>query len=461
MKDIRYDFERMEAQFWDLQLKGIDFWHMLRMSFYELVVEHTPGAGASHPDNRYRMPLGEKLKLGVGFLWGSLIRHPAFRLKRGKDYLIVNMPRKVLYRGRYICPLIEPALTMLQGNYNYIERPEHFRHVKDSGRKCLAYSDYMELKRLWNQVTRKYVMDEEERKRIDEITAAVEETFGIQLDRQQVYSRVNSCLTGYFTYYKEYVKLLRKLKPKYILEVTHYENSKLSLNQAAHEQGIKVCELQHGVMNVQYDVPCVDAYMPDELLTFGEYWNKTTSYPGKMVAVGNPHLEECVRDMRVEKEFPTVLVISGGPVAHALVELVLEMERYCRERHIKIRILYKLHPNEYKTWRRLHPQLESSSVEVIDNNEKDLYYYFSLATHQIGVSSTAIYEGMAFDVKTIIFKAYRYDMMMDLVEKGYACLAEDCSQVMDAILEDREAPRNMEGLWMKDAAENMKKALLG
>lgn len=462
MTDIRYDFIRMEEPFWKLEVKGIPFWHVVRMAFYEMIVEKLPDVGASHPDHQYRMSIPEMLKLGFRMGWGILVRHPLLRFRKEKDFLVVCAPRKVRYQGRYVFPILEPALDILEGNYNYLERMDMNGHIKDPGRKCLAYSDYMELKRLLNQVRGKYRMNRQEEELVDGIIAAVEDIFAVKLDRQQVYRRVNRNMTGYFTYYKAYQKLFRQVKPKYVLETTHYETAKLSLNKVAHEHGVKVYELQHGVMNVQYDVPAVDDYIPDILLTFGDYWNGTTSYPGRMVSVGNPHLEECVRAWKTTtiKEHPTVLFLSGGPIAKPMAKLALDMEQYCKKRSIKIRILFKLHPNEYQTWRELHPQLQDSSIEVIDNNERDLYYYFSIATHQIGVSSTALYEGLAFDLTTIIYKAYRYEMMSDLIDAGYAHLAEDMEEVMELILTDKQKKWDMDRFWKQNAKENLKGELL-
>lgn len=456
------DFEKAEEPFWNLQIKGINFWHIIRMAIFEQIQEKKENVGAAHPDHDHVMSSREKMSYGIKFLINSVIRHPFFRFAKKKDYFIVCVPRKVRYQGKYICTSIEPALEILEGQYNYLERPESFVHIKDPKRKCLAYSDYMELKRLINLKTKKYFMSGQEHSIVDEIIRHLNATLDMQLDRETIYGCVNEYLTGYFTYYHEYQKLFRRLKPKYVLETTHYETAKMSLNKVAHEHGIKVYELQHGVMNVQYDVPAVDDYMPDTLLTFGDYWNGTTSYPGKMVPVGNPHLEECVKEWKTTttKEIPTVLFLSGGPIAKPMAKLALDMEQYCKERNIKVRLLFKLHPNEYQTWRELHPQLQDSSIEVIDNNERDLYYYFSISTHQIGVSSTALYEGLAFNLTTIIYKAYRYEMMLDLVQACYAHLAENLEEVMEFVLGKEEKKQELQYFWKMNARENLKEVLV-
>lgn len=214
-------------------------------------------------------------------------------------------------------------------------------------------------------------------------------------------------------------------------------------------------------MNIQYNIPQKDDFIPDEVLTFGEYWNQTTCYPGKMVAIGNPHLEECVTTMKTIKYFPTILILSQGPVGDALVKLAIELKKLVRKKGISARIIYKLHPNEYISWKKIYPELVDSEIEVVDNNEKDLYYYFSISTHQIGVFSTAIYEGMAFGVKTIIYKVYRYETMKDIIEAGYAKLADDGNSVLNEIMNKEEQKVPTEMIWKSNALSNLKKELLG
>ena len=454
-------FEDAEKEFWTLKIKGINYWHIVRMSVFELVQGKGEHIGQAHPDHNLKMSFKEKVGVGFLFLVNSLFRHPLVRFKKKKNYFIVCVPRKTLYKGRYICTTMEPVLESLKGEYNYLERPSDFRHKKDIGRRCLAYSDYMEIKRFINLKKKTYFLNEEEKNIVKRQVGILNKKLGTTLTEAEVIDCVNRSLTGYFTYYNEYKKILRKYRPKYIVETTHYETAKLSLNVAAHEMGIKVFELQHGVMNIQYNIPQKDDFIPDEVLTFGEYWNQTTCYPGKMVAIGNPHLEECVTTMKTIKYFPTILILSQGPVGEALVKLAIELKNLVRKKGIPARIIYKLHPNEYISWKKIYPELVGSEIEVVDNNEKDLYYYFSISTHQIGVFSTAIYEGMAFGVKTIIYKAYRYETMKDIIEAGYAKLADDGNSVLNEIMNKEEQKVPTEMIWKSNALSNLKKELLG
>ena len=97
-------------------------------------------------------------------------------------------------------------------------------------------------------------------------------------------------------------------------------------------------------MNIQYNIPQKYNFIPDEVLTFEEYGNQTTCYPGKMVAIGNPHLEEFVTTMKAIEDFPTILILSQVPVGEALLKLA--------KKGIPTRIIYKLHPNQYIRWKK-------------------------------------------------------------------------------------------------------------
>ena len=93
--------------------------------------------------------------------------------------------------------------------------------------------------------------------------------------------------------------------------------------------------------------------------------------------------------------------------------------------HDKYNFVYKLHPNEWKTWKSEYPYLVNSGVQVIDNNEKDLYYYFSISDIQIGVYSTALFEGYGFNLITILYyiEGYTDKHMYPLFNKNNVFLA--------------------------------------
>lgn len=462
MLEICKRFQEIELQFKDLKIRETEVWHVIRMHIYNAVIEECENPGEAHPDEAIEMSKGTKLKSGIQFLGNALWHHPRCRLKKGKDWLIVCTPRKIAYKGTYIYPIIEPALRILKGNFNYVERPNHFRHIKDEHTKCVAYSDGIELIRAVNQITGKYRMNEEEKKKINSILDVVDTEFQIKLNRTKLNTRIQECMTGFFTYYKAYGKILDRIKPKYVMEVVHYENAELALTKAAHERGIQVVELQHGIMgpmHISYNLKYTDEYLPDKLIGFGDYWKDCTSYPGEMISVGYPYLEECVEQLQRGEKRKNILFISQGPIAKDLIKLALELEKYFTENQCDYQIIYKLHPNEYSTWKNLYPELQKSGIQVIDNNEKSLYEYFADAFCQIGVFSTALYEGVAFGLKTIIVKAFSYERVQDLIDGNYAVLVEGVEETIAAIEDENIGKYEVDSFWKKHAMENMRRVL--
>jgi CDP-glycerol glycerophosphotransferase (TagB/SpsB family) len=68
-------------------------------------------------------------------------------------------------------------------------------------------------------------------------------------------------------------------------------------------------------------------------------------------------------------------------------------------------IIFKAHPSEYHFARQQYRFLtEISNVEIVDNDKISLYEYFSLSSILIGIHSTALIEGLAFDMKVLVLK---------------------------------------------------------
>jgi hypothetical protein len=89
-------------------------------------------------------------------------------------------------------------------------------------------------------------------------------------------------------------------------------------------------------------------------------------------------------------------------------------------------IKYKLHPGEYERWQE-YPSLvqlvENYGVELI--KDCDLYELLSTSSYQIGVFSTAIYEGLEFGCKTILLNITGIEYMQDILEQKRAFLYKE------------------------------------
>jgi hypothetical protein len=82
-------------------------------------------------------------------------------------------------------------------------------------------------------------------------------------------------------------------------------------------------------------------------------------------------------------------------------------------------IISKLHPKEYDSWEQDYPWLSESDIVCV-TEETPLYKLFAESTAQIGVYSTALYEGIRFGLQTYILELPGSESMQSLVENDYA-----------------------------------------
>jgi hypothetical protein len=194
-------------------------------------------------------------------------------------------------------------------------------------------------------------------------------------------------------------------------------------------------------------------------LLFGDFWRDEASglglRPEHMPAIGFAHLEAQRPHARHLTQYPaaastpaasaptTNTVTLGAPVARKellvlsqssigvrLAELVAQCAPALAARGFKV--VYRLHPNEVHGWERRMPQLRHSSIEVCTGNTP-LYTALERAHVQLGVYSTALFEGLAFNVKTLVARLPGSEGMARLVQSGNASYVADSSELLHTL----------------------------
>jgi len=126
-----------------------------------------------------------------------------------------------------------------------------------------------------------------------------------------------------------------------------------------------------------------------------------------------------------------------------------------------IPVTYKLHPGEYDRWKKEYPWLLESGVEVIDESGPGLYEVLSTCEWQVGVNSTAIYEGIAFGAKTLLFTGTKADPLDDLVRLDAAELVNGLDGLIRKMEKDEDDFSKVEpsAFFAEDALDKAKKAV--
>ena len=77
-------------------------------------------------------------------------------------------------------------------------------------------------------------------------------------------------------------------------------------------------------------------------------------------------------------------------------------------------------------------------------------YYFNIASYQVGVYSTALFEGLRYGLKTFIFKTYGHEQMEKIYKNGYATLVENELQLFN-YLEEPHDEIDINYLWKSNS----------
>lgn len=239
---------------------------------------------------------------------------------------------------------------------------------------------------------------------IDKVEKEIEEKIGYY----DLKSLFVSTTKMYKIEYKYYYKLFKKLKPKQIYLVVSYSGLG-SMIKAAKDLGIETIELQHGNFSKYHygyyfgeEKRDLD-YFPDKFYVWNEYWKKHINFPidDKNIIIKQfdylKYRQSFYSD--VNKIPNQAVVLSQGVLGDRIAKHILDNWDYFK----KFKIVYKLHPgeyNRYKEYKYLMQLEQKYNIKIV--TDIDLYNLFAQSEYQIGIFSTALYEGVEFGCKSIL-----------------------------------------------------------
>ncbi len=438
VSDICEAFFALEEKY-DLNyqlIRGCYAWQLIRMHLYYDITRKTQLFGAPQQKS---LSLADKVKTFLPFFKNSLLNNP-FSGKYTKDILIFDHPRKVIFNEEY-CDIYSNFLVdLLNPSYSFevLESPYINKHYTKK-QKYIRYTDRIDFGSYIHKKFNKVEFTSKEEELILKVQNELENTFDIKLNISWM---LKTHILNFQYDYKKYVELFEKRKPEMIFVVVSYEN--LAIVAAAKSLGIEVIELQHGTItdyHLGYSYPEKTRlkgeipYFPDKILTFGDYWINDSTCPiskENIIPIGFSYFEAQSKDyINMESVDNQVLFISQGVIGKYLADIAFEFAKSQKD----FKIIYKLHPGEYATWRENYPKLVEASAfdnfEVIDNSEIPLYELMAKSNYQIGAFSTAIYEGLMFNCKTFIVDVPGTEYLNDLIEKGYVFKIRDVDDLID------------------------------
>lgn len=451
-------------------IDGFSYWVYHREAFMETLLQNKGHFGALHQG----APLSAwtRLKLRCGMIKNAVFHSSVPLLET--DLMVFNHERRVWNGEKNEC-IYTDEIIKCYSNVVVFERPYMQRHLRPVGTDNLVYTDRIEvlatLSLLFHKIVLKNSYERIRRQIKIKIKPACDELAQLMQVDYNLEEIVNMMSDGYFLYQKKKILFgeeIKKYQPKAILEVVGDNVDCMIVNELAVTQNIPTIELQHGVTgkeHIAYNYPegAAIRQFPQYFFTFSTYWCTGARYPippEHCRAVGFPYLERnAERFCGIERDTKKIILfISQKPIGKELSGVAVGLNQEID--HNIYRIIYKLHPGEYDSWRTDYPELISSEIEVIDNFETELYYLFSISSYQVGgYGSTAVFEGLYFGLETFIYKERALSLLLSLCEQGFAEAFDSPGELYQLIRQNVDVGEKRVTFWEKHALENMKKEI--
>ncbi|GGM31949.1 hypothetical protein GCM10011351_17670 [Paraliobacillus quinghaiensis] len=460
-----------ELCLFDDEISDIKYWHLIRKKIYDEIKRKKEDIDLAHRVSKNNSLISRGLKK-IKQVPSVLTKSPV-NLKE-KDILVLNHHRRLKMGDYYECLYTDDLLTNLELTYYVIEDPMVDVHLKPAVTKNLKYTDVIHnkyvIRWMFHKLLNKKVISQVEREKIRNLVDKLNSFFDVDFENQYILTLVEKVIIKYRLFYTYYNNIIKKVNPKIIIEVVSYDFSRFVINNIAKKNGIPTIELQHGTMgkyhvayNFAKEIKDISTF-PDYIFLFGQFWKDQTRFPisdSKIKVVGWPFYEQKVNSYKNNKNEryrnkEVILFISQGHIGKHLSKIAVELSRKIDLK--KYEMIYKLHPGEYARWREDYPWLVSSDMQIIDTNTYDMHYFFANADIQVGVSSTAVFEGIGYGLKTIVCKLPTHEYLEELFMNKLAYLVRDADELLQYIEAGlRPIFSDMNYFWNGKSIDNIKK----
>lgn len=460
------DFVELCEDFFELEneldllnnrVRDVYFWERVRFPVHERLRRSLVDdkSGDSTTNSR------EYLSGGWLFLRNIFIKNPFF--SGTADLLFYNTGRRKKFEDGLWWDLYhDPVIQSATDDCLLWERPYNVAHLTPAKTSDMRYVDLVEytgtlLEKLGIGTIS---FSENERTTIVDIADEITSRFGVDVP---LLSMVTADLSERRIQLPIYRKLLRRADPDIAFLTVSY-NGRETFVEACQLEDVPVVELQHGAMSryhLAYSFPYDEKHVfPDYFFSFGDFWSGLVDFPvpdERVRSVGYPYLEmEAGKYDDVETREQTVF-ISQWSIGAELSRFAIELNN--REAYDND-IVYKLHPREYNSWEDQYPWLANADLQVVDSDDPPLYRLFAESTAQVGVGSTAVYEGLNFGLETYVLDIPSEKHKLEhLIEAGYAELVSAPDELLNRSKAGGDRRFDVEAIFKSNAIANIANAV--
>ena len=443
----------------DQQVDGVYFWERIRFPLHQEILKRTGVIGQAH--TKLKRTAANRRDSILRTLRNVFAKNPYFAPE--SEILFLGSPRRKLrYDDKWWDIYCDPIIDCLDKDYVYVEHAYLNTHLTPAKTKNIRYLDLpftlARVRRKFSQV--KFTLSDSERELLEDIRERITEQFDVVVDLEEIVTQSLRHRKGSLPIYQ---RLLEKISPKLVFVVCSYGQE--TFTEACKTLGVPVVELQHGVISPYHLGYSFSGYkrtkrtFPDYLFAFGDFWKESTEFPieqERIYSVGYPYLEdERKRFEKCEKK-DQLIFISQGTVGKEMSKFAVQL---AKREDFPLRIVYKLHPGEYARWRQEYPWLIESDIHVVEDDSISLYQLFAESKIQVGVNSTAIFEGLNFDLKTIVLDLPGVAYMEYLIKEGVARVVTSPEELVETLHDHTTQPILTERFFKRNALDNIKQVI--
>jgi hypothetical protein len=423
-------FER-ECSLFDLEIDGVPIWERVRLRVFREIKPQT-GSGQAHTSiDKDTTDFLKGLSLWIR---NFISRNPYFTSEN--KYLFIGHPRRQKKPdGFWWDPYCDPIHENCSLDSIHFEMPYLLDHRTPAKTESLRYLEFIHYS---GTIQRKLglhgiTLNSDTVARLKEVETEIEQRFNAHVD---LTSQVQRLLRNRRCRLWLYERLLDRVNPEVVVVVVSY--GKHTLIEACKRKNIPVVELQHGIiypehLGYSFAGEKTKTLFPDYLLTWGDFWSVDIEFPitdDRIISVGYPHIEQSKNKYSNTTSRKQILFISQGTIGEQLSKFAMEVAQHPDIDHD---IVYKLHPGEYDRWQDEYPWLLNADFEIISNSGPSLYELFTDSSVQVGVYSTAVYEGLAFDLETYVYDCSGSGILNPLIKNGAAELVSSVDELTTSL----------------------------
>lgn len=404
-----------EENLFEIKVNDIPVWERVRVSIFKNIKRRS-GLGQAHSTNEVNK--NDYIYAVSQLLKNSVVRNPYFASK--SDIMFFGGSRKKQDDGDWWDIYFDSVRQQITLDSIHLERSPGIVNTHSIPMNNVRYTDLIKYGSL---LARKLnfgypdIPNDIEYK-LHNISEKINQQFDTEVDVHYLVERSLHLRNLRLNAYK---RLIKQTDPKVVIILPGYGNE--TLIEACNHLDIPIVEFQHGVISkyhfgYAYPGDRKKEFFADYLFTFGEFWGEQTEFPipnNRVIPVGYPHLEQSVEKYKNTKSLNQILFISQGTIGEELSKFAVRVAQHPEIHH---NVVYKLHPGEYNRWQEDYPWLRDVNFRIIDSNELPLHRLFAESRAQVGVYSTAIFEGLNFNLDTYIYDGFDSDVVNSIIESG-------------------------------------------